>query len=60
MEHMKDQVKQVAEGHSVLNNKIDRTREELGEKIDRVDEKVDVIHDTLKGRIKKVETKVGV
>ncbi len=40
-EDIKEKVELILEGHSVLNNKIDRVHQDLGEKIEFLDKKID-------------------
>lgn len=61
MEDMNGQIKAVAEGHSILERKIDKLGSGLGGKIDKLDSRMDRMEskmDKMESRMDSLETKV--
>jgi hypothetical protein len=61
LEDMSGQIKAVAEGHSILERKIDKLGSELGGKIDKLDSRMDGLDsrmDGLDSRMDRLESKV--
>jgi hypothetical protein len=58
LEDIKEKVELILEGHVSLNNKIDRNHQEMNEKFELVDAKIESVNTRLSARIDKLDTKI--